>query len=58
MKIKIAISLDAEVFHEVEDLRGICKRSNYVQHLIELGIKAQKEVERNAVPAGRKNKRS
>ena len=56
MKIKVAISLDSEVFREIEDLRGICKRSNYVQHLIELGLKAQKEVERNAVPVGRKNK--
>ena len=58
MKIKVAISLDAEVYREVERQRGICKRSNYIQHLIELGIKAQKENQPNAVSTGRQNKRS
>jgi len=57
MKIKIAICLDADLYREIERLRGMCKRSNYVQHLIELGIKAQKEAETNAIPTGRQNKR-
>ncbi len=58
MKIKVAICLDAELYREIERLRGMCKRSNYVQHLIELGIKAKKEAETNAIPISRKNQRS
>ena len=58
MKIKVAICLDADLYREIELQRGMCKRSNYVQHLIELGIKAKKETEINAVPASRYNKRS
>jgi len=57
MKIKVAICLDAELYREIERQRGMCKRSNYVQHLIELGIKAKKEAETNAIPTGRQNKR-
>lgn len=53
MKTKVAICLDAEVCRKIEQLRGMRKRSNYVQHLIEIGLKAPEEAKADAVPTGR-----
>jgi hypothetical protein len=43
MKWHIGITIDREVFKEIENLRGMTKRSTFMQHLLELGIKEYKK---------------
>lgn len=43
MKVKIGFTIEPELLHEVDTLRGITKRSTFLQHLIKLGLKAYKQ---------------
>jgi metal-responsive CopG/Arc/MetJ family transcriptional regulator len=42
MKHHIGLTIDSELLKKIEDLRGREKRSTYIEHLIRLGLKAEK----------------
>jgi hypothetical protein len=46
MKVKIGLTIEPSVLREVERLRGMTKRSTFIEHLLKLGLKAYLE-ERN-----------
>lgn len=39
MKHNISITMDQKLFRELENIRGREKRSTFIEHLIELGLK-------------------
>jgi metal-responsive CopG/Arc/MetJ family transcriptional regulator len=39
MKHHIGLTIDANLFREIEELRGREKRSPFIEHLIRLGLK-------------------
>jgi len=45
MKTCMAVTIDLQLYKEIERLRGREKRSTFVEHLLKLGIKAYKEKE-------------
>jgi metal-responsive CopG/Arc/MetJ family transcriptional regulator len=40
MKHNISITMDSQLFREIENTRGREKRSTFIEHLILLGLKA------------------
>ena len=42
MKYHVGITVDAELFKEIEKIRGITKRSTFYEHLLRLGLKNYK----------------
>jgi metal-responsive CopG/Arc/MetJ family transcriptional regulator len=40
MKKKIAVTVDKEVYKQIEDMRGIANRSAFTNHILKLGLKA------------------
>ena len=49
MKVKIGFTIEPELLKEVDRLRGITKRSTFLEYLIRLGLKAyKKKVKANA----------
>jgi len=42
MKHHIGLTIDANLFREIEELRGREKRSSFIEHLIRLGLKNYK----------------
>jgi metal-responsive CopG/Arc/MetJ family transcriptional regulator len=50
MKVKIGFTIDPELLKEIDRLRGITKRSTFMEHIIRLGIKSYKKDNPHAVP--------
>jgi len=46
MKHHVGITIDFELFREIEQLRGREKRSSFYEHLLRLGLKAFKKMEK------------
>jgi metal-responsive CopG/Arc/MetJ family transcriptional regulator len=42
MKWHIGITINTDLFKEIEELRGMAKRSTFMEHLLTLGLKAYK----------------
>jgi metal-responsive CopG/Arc/MetJ family transcriptional regulator len=42
MKHHIGLTIDADLFREIENLKGMTKRSTFMEHLLRLGLKAYK----------------
>jgi len=42
MKHHIGLTIEAQLFREIEKLRGREKRSTFMEHLIRLGLRAYK----------------
>jgi len=42
MKHHIGLTIEAELFREIERIRGREKRSTFIEHLIKLGLKAHR----------------
>lgn len=47
MKHHIGLTIDSELFREIERIRGREKRSTFIEHLIRLGLKTYKTEENN-----------
>jgi metal-responsive CopG/Arc/MetJ family transcriptional regulator len=47
MKHHIGITIDTILFRRIEEVRGLTKRSTFMQHLLELGFKAYEEQKKN-----------
>jgi len=50
MKTYLAVTVDKKIFKEIEKLRGREKRSTFVEHILQLGLKEyrkQKTKEKN-----------
>jgi len=43
MKEHIGLTIDCELIEEIEKLRGMTKRSTFIEHLLRLGLKAYRE---------------
>jgi metal-responsive CopG/Arc/MetJ family transcriptional regulator len=50
MKVKIGFTIEPELLKEIERLRGITKRSTFMEYLIKLGIKSYKKDNPHAQP--------
>ena len=50
MKAKIGFTIEPELLREIDRLRGITKRSTFMEHLIRLGIKSYKKDNPHAMP--------
>jgi len=46
MKHHVGLTIDAELFRELEQLRGREKRSSFYNYLLKLGLKAHKQMEK------------
>ena len=40
MKAHIGLTIDKELLHQIESLRGREKRSTFIEHLLRLGLEA------------------
>jgi len=54
MKYHIGLTIDAELFREIEELRGREKRSTFIEHIIRLGLKTYKVENQSAAVENRK----
>ena len=43
MKEHIGLTIDSKLIEEIERLRGMTKRSTFIEHLLKLGLKAYQE---------------
>ena len=43
MKVKIGFTIEPELLKEIDELRGITKRSTFIEYIIRLGLKSYKE---------------
>ncbi|MEM3596526.1 MAG: hypothetical protein QXJ53_00105 [Candidatus Bathyarchaeia archaeon] len=48
MKVKIGFTIEPELLKEIDELRGITKRSTFIEYIIKLGLKSYKE--ENPIP--------
>jgi metal-responsive CopG/Arc/MetJ family transcriptional regulator len=48
MKVKIGFTIEPSLLQEIDRLRGITKRSTFMEHLLKLGIKTYKKENRTA----------
>ncbi|MEM3551784.1 MAG: hypothetical protein QXZ02_05865 [Candidatus Bathyarchaeia archaeon] len=48
MKVKIGFTIEPELLREIDELRGITKRSTFIEYIIKLGLKSYKE--ENPIP--------
>jgi metal-responsive CopG/Arc/MetJ family transcriptional regulator len=55
MKAYLAVTIDSELYHKIEQQRGREKRSTFVEHLLRLGMKEhRKTAEEENTTEGRK----
>jgi metal-responsive CopG/Arc/MetJ family transcriptional regulator len=45
LKVKIGLTLEPELLQEIEELRGIIKRSTFIEYLITLGLQTHRKNE-------------
>jgi len=57
MKVKIGFTIEPSLLQEIDQLRGITKRSTFMEHLLRLGIKTYKKENRTTQHATPKEKR-
>jgi len=50
MKVKIGFTIEPELLKEIDRIRGITKRSTFMEHLIRLGLKSYKKDNPHATP--------
>lgn len=43
MKVKIGFTIEPGLLQEIDQLRGMTKRSTFMEHLLKLGINAYKK---------------
>jgi len=43
MKVKIGFTIEPELLKEIDKLRGLARRSPFIEHLIRLGLKTYKK---------------
>jgi len=43
VKVKIGFTIEPELLKEIDELRGITKRSTFIEYIIRLGLKSYKE---------------
>jgi len=43
MKVKIGFTIEPELLKEIDRLRGLARRSPFIEHLIKLGLKTYKK---------------
>jgi len=43
MKTHIGLTIDKELLNQIETLRGMTKRSTFIEHLLRLGLEAYKQ---------------
>jgi metal-responsive CopG/Arc/MetJ family transcriptional regulator len=43
VKVKIGFTIEPELLKEIEELRGIIKRSTFIEYIIKLGLKSYME---------------
>jgi len=55
MKTHIGLTIDKELLHQIESLRGREKRSTFVEHLLRLGLEVYAR-ENNIPQIGRKRR--
>jgi metal-responsive CopG/Arc/MetJ family transcriptional regulator len=48
MKAHIGLTIDEELLHQIESLRGMTKRSTFIEHLLRLGLEAY--TRENSIP--------
>jgi metal-responsive CopG/Arc/MetJ family transcriptional regulator len=53
MKVKIGFTIEPELLKEIDRLRGITKRSSFMEYLLALGIKAYRRENRAKQPIHR-----
>ena len=46
MKRRVAFTTDPEVIDEIDNLRGLAGRSAFINHVLKLGLKSYKAVEK------------
>jgi metal-responsive CopG/Arc/MetJ family transcriptional regulator len=56
MKHHVGLTIDSQLFREIETIRGREKRSTFVEHLIRLGLKTYVKDENSANSSLRKKK--
>jgi metal-responsive CopG/Arc/MetJ family transcriptional regulator len=54
MKVKIGFTIEPELLQEIDRLRGITKRSSFMEYLLTLGIKAYRRENRAKQPIHRR----
>jgi metal-responsive CopG/Arc/MetJ family transcriptional regulator len=53
MKTHIGLTIDTELLTKIENLRGMTKRSTFIEHLLKLGLEAYMR-ENDIKPAAKK----
>ena len=48
MKTHIGLTIDKELLNQIESLRGMTKRSTFIEHLLRLGLEAY--ARENSIP--------
>jgi metal-responsive CopG/Arc/MetJ family transcriptional regulator len=48
MKAHIGLTIDKELLNQIESLRGMAKRSTFIEHLLRLGLEAY--ARENSIP--------
>jgi len=43
LKVKIGFTIEPDLLKEIDELRGITKRSTFIEYVIRLGLKSYKE---------------
>ena len=54
MKHNVSITMDTQLFREIENTRGREKRSTFIEHLIRTGLKAYKSKKEETGASARK----
>jgi len=55
MKTHIGLTIDTELLNQIESLRGMTKRSTFIEHLLRLGLEAYTR-ENNIPQIGRRRR--
>jgi len=56
LKVKVGFTIEPELLREIDELRGITKRSTFIEYIIRLGLKTYKEENLIPHPTGRLSK--
>lgn len=50
LKHNVSITMDQELFRQLENMRGREKRSTFIEHLIQTGLKSYKNPQNSKAP--------
>jgi metal-responsive CopG/Arc/MetJ family transcriptional regulator len=48
MKARVGFTIDSEVMEEIDNLRGLAGRSAFINHLLKIGLKNYRAVEKKS----------